>query len=50
MTKFLVNFTRKIVYLLRLKNSGYLYIYSGIIIPVNVTGKNSKSSFKIRRW
>ena len=25
-------------------------IYSGIIIPVNVTGKYSKSSFKIRRW
>ena len=31
-----------------LGNSGY--IYSGIIIPVNVTGKYSKSSFKIRRW
>ena len=48
MTKLLVNFTRKIVYLLWLKNSGY--IYSGAIIPVNVTRKYSKSSFKIRRW
>ena len=25
-------------------------VYPGIIIPVNVTGKNSKSSFKIRHW
>ena len=48
MTKLLVNFTRKIVYLLWLQNSGY--IYSGIILPVNVTGKYSKSSFKIRRY
>ena len=48
MTKLLVNITRKIVYLLWLQNSGY--IYSGIIIPVNVTGKYSKSSFKICRW
>ena len=30
------------------KNSGY--IYPGIMIPVNATGKYSKSSFKIRRW
>ena len=37
MTKLLVNFTRKIDCLLWLKNSGY--IYSGIIYPVNVTGK-----------
>ena len=37
MTKLLVNFTIEIVYLLWLQNSGY--IYSGIIIPVNVTGK-----------
>ena len=44
MTKLLVNFTRKIVYLLWLKNSGI------IVIPVNVTGKYSNSSFKIRRW
>ena len=43
MTKLLVNFTRKIVYLLSVQNSG-------IIIPVNVTGKYSKSSFKIRHW
>ena len=43
MTKLLVNFTRRIVYLLRLQNSG-------IIILFNVTGKYSKSSFKIRRW
>ena len=35
MTKILVNFTRKIVSLLWLQNSGY--IYSGIIIPVNIT-------------
>ena len=48
MTKLLIIFTRKIVYLLWLQNSGY--IYSGIIIPVNVTGKYSKNSFKIRRW
>ena len=48
MAKLLVNFTRKIVYLLWLQNSGY--IYSGIIIPVNVRGKYSKSSFTIRRW
>ena len=41
MTKLLVIFTRKIVYLLWLQN--YSYIYSGIIIPVNVTGKYSKS-------
>ena len=34
MTKLLVNFTRKIVYLLWLQNSGY--IYSGIIISVDV--------------
>ena len=34
MTKLLVNFNRKIVYLLWLKNSGC--IYSGIIIPVKV--------------
>ena len=47
MTKLLVNFTKKIVYLLWLQNSGYTY--SGIIIPVNVTGKYSESSFKIRR-
>ena len=47
MNKLLVNFTGKIVYLLCLQNDGY--IYSGIIIPVNVTGKYSKSSFKIRR-
>ena len=31
MTKILVNFTRKIVYLLSLQNSGYIYF--GIIIP-----------------
>ena len=43
MTKRMVQFTRKIVYLLWLQNSG-------IIIPVNITGKYSKSSFKIRRW
>ena len=43
MTKLLVNFTRKIVYLLWLQNSG-------IIIPVNVIEKCSKNSFKIRRW
>ena len=42
MTKLLVKFTRKIVYLLWLQNSGYIYF--GIIIPVNVTGKYSKSS------
>ena len=48
MTKLLVNSTRNIVYSLWLQNSGY--IYSGIIIPVNVRGKYSKSSFKIRRW
>ena len=48
MTKLLINFTRKIVYLLWLQNSGY--IYSGIIIPVDVTEKYSKSSLKIRRW
>ena len=48
MTKLLVNFTRKIVYLSWLQNSGYIYL--GIIIPVNVTGKHSKSSFRIRRW
>ena len=48
MTKLLVNFTRKIVYILWLQNSGYIYF--GIIILVNVTGKYSKSSFKIRRW
>ena len=47
MTKLLVDFIRKIVYLLWLKNSGY--IYSGIIIPVNVTGKCNKISFKICR-
>ena len=47
MTKLLVNFTRKIVYLLWLQNPGY--IYSSIVISVNVTGKYSKSSFKIRR-
>ena len=46
--KVLVNFTRKIVYLLWLQNS--VYIHSGIIIPVNVTEKYSKSSFKIRHW
>ena len=50
MTKPLVNFTRKIVYLLWLQNSGYIYSDIIIIIPVNVTGKYSKSSFKIRRW
>ena len=32
-TKLLINFTRKIVHLLWLKNSGY--IYSAIIIPLN---------------
>ena len=48
MTKLLVNFTRKIVYLLWLQNSGY--IYSDIIIPINLTRKYSKNSFKIRRW
>ena len=48
MTKLLVNFTRKIVYLLWLRNSGY--IYSGIIISVNVTGKYNKSSFKISNY
>ena len=48
MTKLLVNFTRRIVYLLWIRNSGY--IYSAINNPVNVTGKYSKSSFKIRRW
>ena len=48
MTKLLGNFTRKIVCSLWLQNSGY--IYSGIIIPVNVTGKYSQSNFKIRRW
>ena len=37
MTKLLVNFTRKIVYLSWLENSGYIHIYSGIIIPVNFT-------------
>ena len=47
MTNLLVNFTRKIVYLLWLKNPGYTY--SGIIVPVNVIEKYSKSSFKIRR-
>ena len=36
------------VYLLMLQNSGYTY--SGIIIPDNITGKYSESSFKIRRW
>ena len=46
MTKLLVNLTKKIVYLLWLQNSGY--IYSSIIITVNVKGKYSKSSFKIR--
>ena len=35
-------------YLLWLQNSGY--IYSGIIIHVNVAEKYSKSSFTIRRW
>ena len=48
MTKRLANFAKKIVHLLWLKNSGYTYY--GIIIPVNVTGKYSKSSFKISRW
>ena len=48
MTKLLINLTRKIVYLLWLKYSGY--IYSGIIISVNIRGKYSKSSVKIRRW
>ena len=48
MTKILVYITRKIVYLLRLQNSDY--IHSDIIIPDNVRGKYSKSSFKIRRW
>ena len=48
MTKLLVNFNRKIANLLLLQNSDY--IYSGIIIPLNVRGKYSKSSFKIRRW
>ena len=48
MIKLLVNFTRKIVYLLWFQNSGY--IYSGIVIPVTVTRKYSRSSFKIRRW
>ena len=47
-TKILVNFTKKIVYSLWLKNS--VFIYSGIIIPVDVTGKYSKSGFEIRRW
>ena len=28
----------------------WIYIHSDFIIPVNVTGKYSKSSFKIRRW
>ena len=37
MTKLLVNITRKMIYLLWLQNAGY--IYSGIIIPVNVIGK-----------
>ena len=32
MNKLLINFTRKIIYLLWLQNSDY--IYSGIIIPV----------------
>ena len=48
MTKLLVNFTKKMVCLLWLQNSGYTY--SGIIITVNNTRKYSKSSFKIRRW
>ena len=43
MSKFLVNFMRKIGYLLWLQNSS-------VIILVNVTGKYSESSFKIRRW
>ena len=43
MTKLLVNFSRKIVYLLWLRNSGY--IHSGIIISVNITEKYSKSDF-----
>ena len=47
MTKLLVNFTRNFFHLLWLQNSGC--IYSGIIIPVNVRGKYSTSSFKIRR-
>ena len=46
MIKLLVS--KKIVYLLRLKNFGY--IFSGMIIPVNVTAKYIKSGFKIRRW
>ena len=41
MIKLLINFTRKIVYILCLQNSGYTY--SGIIISANVTGKYSKS-------
>ena len=48
MTKGLVNMTGKIVYVIWLQNSGYAY--SGIIIPVNVTGKYDKSSVKMRRW
>ena len=43
MIKLLVDFTRKFVFLLWLQNSG-------IIIPVNVTEKCSKISFKIRCW
>ena len=45
-TKLLVHFTRKNVYLLWLQNSGN--IYSVIITLLNVAGKCSKSSFKIR--
>ena len=38
MIKLLVNFTRKIVYLLCFQNSSH--IYSGIIIPVNFIQEN----------
>ena len=47
MTKFLINFTRKIICLLWLKMSSY--IYSGIVITVNVNKRYGKSSFMIRR-
>ena len=47
MTKILVNFTRKIVYLLWLQNFGYIYFAN--IISVNASEKYSKNSFKIPR-
>ena len=50
MTKLLVNLTRKIVYYGQKILVIYIYIYSGIIIPVHVRGKYSTCSFKIYRW